>query len=82
MEHNPRAVIIKHRIKETPDSVTYKVVTYKIDSTYQETLPKKKVKNLGRNVKNHDKTLKKLGETKKFLPFYFAVCEKISNFVP
>ena len=42
IEHNPREIIIKHRIDETPDSVTYKVVTYKIDSTYQETLPKSK----------------------------------------
>ena len=42
LEHKPREVIIKHRIKETPDSVTYKVVTYKIDSTYQETQKKKK----------------------------------------
>lgn len=42
LEHKPREIIIKHRIDETPDSVTYKVVTYKIDSTYQETLPKSK----------------------------------------
>ena len=42
VKHNPKAVIIKHRIKETPDSVTYQVVTYKMDSTYQETLPKRK----------------------------------------
>lgn len=42
IEHNPKAVIIKHRINETSDSVTYKVVIYKIDSTYQETLPKSK----------------------------------------
>lgn len=42
VEHNPKAIIIKHRINETSDSVTYKVVTYKIDSTYQETLPKSK----------------------------------------
>ena len=61
MEHNPRAVIIKHRIKETPDSVTYKVVTYKIDSTYEETLPKSK-KILGETLKNRDKTLKNWGK--------------------
>lgn len=42
VKHNPKAVIIKHRIKETPDSVTYQVVTYKVDSIYQETLPKSK----------------------------------------
>ena len=42
VEYNPKAVIIKYRINETPDSVMYKVVTYKIDSTYQETLPKSK----------------------------------------
>ena len=42
VKHNPKAVIIKHRIKETLDYVTYQVVTYKVDSIYQETLPKSK----------------------------------------
>lgn len=42
LEHKPREVIIKHRIKENPDSTWYQVTVYKRDITYQEVVPKTK----------------------------------------
>ncbi len=42
LEHKPKEIVIKHRIRENPDSVEYQVTVYKRDTTYQEIVPKSK----------------------------------------